>query len=404
MLSASNSPYYSYSQPQGLFPVNVGPEFPSSQKPDNAYLHATLQQIDHLANEDVEMQAPLSEHAAFLVTDTNILLHHFEVLAQFVDEVERNSLPVIVIVPGAVIYELDGQKNRDGLAWFARRATSWLLQRIKERRSVKGQAQEETCKSTGNWKIREPGEILNHEMFNDSLILDCCMYFSRGRPTFLCSADNNLCITSQSQGIPTVTPSRFWSSRELAYSMYGDKIGLNEFSGYKESYKNPTNDEDDDSMAVDDEGPPVWKSEHPINMLHEAIIDHFSRLLVELVGKVGGEEVRRRSSPQEEANMSRHAPRHRHYTEWGPSECIKYLNEKKGVKVVRKPSAEVFLLKAYTREVPGSKTGREWSRKDWDVALKNLQATGRAWDDISIQESLLFLLPHVDQVFSLPFR
>lgn len=53
-------------------------------------------------------QAPLSEHAAFLVTDTNILLHHFEVLAQFVDEVERNSLPVIVIVPGAVIYELDG--------------------------------------------------------------------------------------------------------------------------------------------------------------------------------------------------------------------------------------------------------------------------------------------------------
>jgi len=103
------------------------------QKPDNAYLHATLQQIDHLANEDVEMQvrlfvlgiltskplimrmaavvcffqAPLSEHAAFLVTDTNILLHHFEVLAQFVGEVERNSLPVIVIVPGAVIYELD---------------------------------------------------------------------------------------------------------------------------------------------------------------------------------------------------------------------------------------------------------------------------------------------------------
>jgi rRNA-processing protein FCF1 len=42
------------------------------------------------------------------VTDTNILLHHFEVLAQFVDEVERGSLPVIVIVPGAVIYELDG--------------------------------------------------------------------------------------------------------------------------------------------------------------------------------------------------------------------------------------------------------------------------------------------------------
>jgi len=29
------------------------------QKSDNAYLHATLQQIDHLANEDVEMQVKL---------------------------------------------------------------------------------------------------------------------------------------------------------------------------------------------------------------------------------------------------------------------------------------------------------------------------------------------------------
>jgi hypothetical protein len=40
--------------------------------------------------------------------DTNIFLHHFEVLTQFVEDIERLSLPVIVIVPGAVIYELDG--------------------------------------------------------------------------------------------------------------------------------------------------------------------------------------------------------------------------------------------------------------------------------------------------------
>lgn len=53
-------------------------------------------------------QAPLSELAMYLVLDTNILLHHFETLAQFVDDVERQALPVIVILPGAVIYELDG--------------------------------------------------------------------------------------------------------------------------------------------------------------------------------------------------------------------------------------------------------------------------------------------------------
>jgi len=40
--------------------------------------------------------------------DTNILLHHFEVLSKFVEDAEKFSLPVIVIVPGAVILELDG--------------------------------------------------------------------------------------------------------------------------------------------------------------------------------------------------------------------------------------------------------------------------------------------------------
>lgn len=51
------------------------------------------------------------------------------------------------------------QKNRDGLAWFARRASAWLLEKVKERKSVKGQANEETCKSSGNWKVKVPGEV-----------------------------------------------------------------------------------------------------------------------------------------------------------------------------------------------------------------------------------------------------
>lgn len=31
------------------------------------------------------------------------------------------------------------QKNRKDLAWFARRATTWILEKAKERRVVKGQ-------------------------------------------------------------------------------------------------------------------------------------------------------------------------------------------------------------------------------------------------------------------------
>jgi hypothetical protein len=51
------------------------------------------------------------------------------------------------------------QKNRDGLAWFARRASGWLLKKVKERKTVKGQAREETCKRSGNWKDKDPGDV-----------------------------------------------------------------------------------------------------------------------------------------------------------------------------------------------------------------------------------------------------
>ncbi len=48
------------------------------------------------------------------------------------------------------------QKNRDGLAWFARRASAWILSKVRERDVVRGQADEETCKSSENWKKSSP--------------------------------------------------------------------------------------------------------------------------------------------------------------------------------------------------------------------------------------------------------
>ena len=109
------------------------------------------------------------------------------------------------------------QKNRDGLAWFARRASAWLLRKVKERTIVKGQANEETCKASRNWKIKDPGEVRSFihgqpfifinrgqillERRNDALIVDCCLYFWRiQRRTFLCSADKLLCFDSEKEG------------------------------------------------------------------------------------------------------------------------------------------------------------------------------------------------------------
>jgi len=121
-------------------------------------------------------------------------------LKQFISDVERARLPVVVIIPGVVIHELDSQKHgtHDSLGWFARTASTWLLEKVKERRSVKAQAQDETCKKSKNWKTRDPGEAFG-ERHNDSLILDCCMYFASKYRTALCSADKILCIECESQ-------------------------------------------------------------------------------------------------------------------------------------------------------------------------------------------------------------
>jgi len=53
------------------------------------------------------LEAPLSEGSTYLVVDTNILLQYFDVFRRFVEDAESYKLPVIVVIPGVVIYELD---------------------------------------------------------------------------------------------------------------------------------------------------------------------------------------------------------------------------------------------------------------------------------------------------------
>lgn len=44
------------------------------------------------------------------------------------------------------------------MAWAARLASTWLLEKVKERRFVKGQTHEETCKTSGKWNVKDLGE------------------------------------------------------------------------------------------------------------------------------------------------------------------------------------------------------------------------------------------------------
>jgi hypothetical protein len=59
-------------------------------------------------------------------------------------------------------------------------------------------------------------------MFNDNLILDCCMYFSRERQSFLCSADHNLCIISHAQG------------EKRSWLIYEDFNNMQEFQRFRQ--------------------------------------------------------------------------------------------------------------------------------------------------------------------------
>ncbi|KAG6873743.1 hypothetical protein C0995_011562 [Termitomyces sp. Mi166 len=437
--SPSKSPSISPSQLAGtkrkvdedeLAPADSISVLPANPNPRDTHLHATLQKIARLVNQDVEMTAPLSESSTLLVLDTNILIHHFDVLSQFVNDAERYSLPVVVVIPGVVVYELDGQKNRDGLAWFARRASTWLLEKIKERKMIKGQANEETCKTSGNWKIRVPGEVFGT---NDALILDCCLYFSRSRRTFICSADKNLCIQSTTAGtkiklelkelpthglclgIPTISPTRDWSSREIAWAIFAKYgIDLNHFGSYKVSYRDPKTHagaqppaaaaDSDDMMVVDDDELVVEMPQpsHALDLLHLQVIDHFTRLLIELVGRVGGPEIHNRENG---ASASRYAPQWqksgRPYTGWTVPEIWEYLEERRRTRTTS-PRVEVFLSKPYSCR--GARRGQDWSRRDWDVALMGLARFGEVWEEDSIGESLGVLEPHVEGIFAMEMR
>lgn len=206
--------------------------------------------------------------------------------------------------------------------------------------------------------------------------------------------------TQIGSGIPTIVPRYHWCSRDLARSLFGDVFGIEEFQNYKEYYRDAMDDGDFDMIIDDNQDDSAWTPQHPLNLLHEAVIDHFTRLLIELVGRVGGDEVRQETSPVEGVHLSQHAPRRRHYSQWSVSDCIEYLNRGKNI-TPRHPPAERFLLKVDPKKsVPYARRGWEWSRRDWEIALSNLRETAVAWNDVSIPESLLYLQPHIEAVFA----
>lgn len=395
-------------------------DFKHTPSPPSTHLFETLKSIDEFSNSltlrDVEMQAPLSEELTVVVLDTNILLEYLDVIQVFVTEVEERGLPVLIIIPGVVIYELDGQKNRERLSWFARRASSWLLKKVKERRSVKGQALNETCKASGNWKKRDLDAVLEFgsERSNDSLIIDCCKYFLRQRRTFLCSKDKLLIVEAESEFVLTISPSRnTFSSRDIAEALFGAEAAARfKFSKYHATYQNslenliqvtPAPEQDDDVMDVDDDAssvPQLLQPSHSLDLLHVQVIDYFTGLLLELVARVAGPDVRSFGCSN---SASKHAPSYsrKNFATWGAVDCLDYLGAKKRLPRTS-PRVDTFMTRPY--EGVGARRGQDWSRRDWETALKGLREIGNDWQEGSIRESVPAAELHISRVFAMPMR
>ncbi|KAJ7179024.1 PIN domain-containing protein [Mycena filopes] len=353
---------------------------------------STLQRIDQFL-QDVEMQAPVDDNTICLVVDTNILLGNLGLLQQFVRDVERYAVSILVIIPGAVLNELDGQKKSDRLGWFSRRASAWLLEKVKEKRSVRVQGNAETLNPSGNWRIRERGQH-SGDRYNDELILDCCLYFGSKFRTALFSADTNLRIESESTAVPSIAPT---SGRDLAKFLLGRD--LNTFATYQADYTGTESMEQDNGMDIDEEVPRL-SAEQAMNLLHLQIIEHFTRLLVELVGRVGPELEDVASDGG--VTASQHAPKWKNadtpYREWSAAQCLQYLDWKRPAKKTH-PRLEVFLSKPYSRDPPGARSGKEWSYEAWSSALNGLGQIGDDWGDISIRQDLDGLRHHREAVF-----
>ncbi|KAJ7590999.1 PIN domain-containing protein [Mycena floridula] len=357
-------------------------------------LHTTISNIEKLADErkDVEMKPP-SLGRIYLVIDTNVFLSHLETLEQFLNTTERLSLDVIFIVPGIVVRELDGLKNRTGQQGFFSRRSSLC---------IKVQVNSETCDSSGSWR-----RIIDNDD-NDGLIVDCCQYFTRRYPNQvgLVSADNNLCIRCASLSLPVLSPSGpQWSSRRLAQDIYGSAVDLAEFPNTRIQYSANSQIKSEettiDRMDVDQD-----ESISRIDArssLHLQVVQHFTSLLMELVGQVGGPEIQGNNGKDSLA-ASKYAPQWRRggkpYTSWDSSELLEYLDGKRRIKPTE-PSLERFLRPPYKE---GSRRGQDWSTMDWLVVLNALKELGDNWNEPAIQESLVSLEPHLEFVFAQPMQ
>ncbi|KIJ56698.1 hypothetical protein M422DRAFT_238313 [Sphaerobolus stellatus SS14] len=349
---------------------------------------------------DVDMLDVSSEYFVqeiYIVLDTNILLNHLSVVKGVVTciEAEKGRLPIVILIPGIVISELDFQKNSTRqIASAAREASKWLAKHIGSGRGrVKGQAYSQTKLPSGDWRQRVG-------LSNDGLILDCCKYFNqiKQKDVLLCTGDNNLAVsasTNANSGLflrgeaAVIRPTRklFTAEQLLQSAIPGYEVPPSVRATMGRRDQDIGDNEMGSEPAVqvmshaameidmdDVENPPTTVGQHR-DELHRRLVEELRMHVRNITGKAAGLQRYRRE------HESQYSPMNRRYAgtlpteadwrmDWSVRDCLKFL-----VKIPpSKPKASWIFGDGDATSLAdfvaisgerGARKGREWAKNDW---------------------------------------
>ncbi|KAH9943493.1 PIN domain-containing protein [Epithele typhae] len=316
----------------------------------------TVQQLYDAAH-DIEMQDafPVNDQSpVYVILDTNVLIDYQTVIEQFCADLEKTRYPIKIIIPSVVLGELDGLKHNPALQWFARQATTWLLKKVKERRTVKIQGARET-KSGG------PRAEADEVRKNDLAIRDCALYFNDrriGLGAAMVSMDNLLCVECHRDAGGPV------QHRERA-------------------------EMDEDKMDIDEAAPVSLEEYEPVHArdsLHVQMAEHFVLVLRDLARRV---HVDYRDSTT--VTTSKHAPN-------GRPVCLEYLETKKRFKCEH--------WQPFFFAMRGHGAGRRARLVAAKVGPGTRYAGGgrRQFEDGALLSSVAAVRPHVKEVWEAKVR
>lgn len=178
-------------------------------------------ELDNFYSQTVPVH--LEGNVSYLIVDTNFLLSHLPTLDQL--KSLANTYSLRIVIPIAVIHELDGLKNASrhthresnlsdqSVARLARRANDWIYTGLSDPNStVMGQSSKQR---------------LNKLAVKDDAILDCCLYFQKEFPhtlQVLLSNDKNLCMKALLNKVLTVSHRENLDARFISEMILNENI------------------------------------------------------------------------------------------------------------------------------------------------------------------------------------